>query len=429
MCSDVAITIQNLSKTYFLYAHPSDRLKQYIFRWRQWFTPFEALKPLNLTIKRGETVGIVGRNGSGKSTLLQLICGTVFPTGGTVKVDGRISALLELGAGFNPEFSGCENIYMNGALLGMSRREITEKYDAIVTFSGIDAAHIAQPVKTYSSGMYVRLAFAVAVASDPEVLIVDEALSVGDAAFQRKCFSRIQQMQQNGTTILFVSHAPGTVQELCTRAILMDGGEMLMDGSPKAVLGQYHRLLFAPEAQVGEIREAIRGGVPQEGVEEGGQLDAGMQPESTVTYVPRGAEISNPRITTLAGEEVNVLTRGETYQYHYTVTFTEEASGVRFGMNLKTLRGVVLGGATSHTEKQAIASLPEGTVLEVCFRFCCRLLPGNYFTNAGCSGMVEGERVMLHRIVDACMFRVADEAELTATGTVDFEAQASIKGL
>ncbi len=417
----VAIKAEGLAKTYFLYSSPADRLKQFVFRWKPWFRPFEALKPATFEIKKGETVGIVGRNGSGKSTLLQLICGTLTPTAGRMQVNGRVSALLELGAGFNPEFTGRENILLNAQILGMGRRELKEKYDAIVAFSGIDAAHVGQPVRTYSSGMVVRLAFAVAVAADPDILIVDEALAVGDIAFQRKCFARIREMQESGATILLVSHAAQTVQELCGRVLLMDDGEILMDGASKPVLAQYGRLMFAPE----EKREDVKKGLRLESRESSEEaLDEGMEPESTVEYEKRGAEIRNPRITTLKGKKVNVLKRGQRYIYAYDVHFAEAARGARFGMNIKTKSGVVLGGATTHTEKEAGDREPG--VGKIKFTFRCLLLPGVYFTNAGCSGIVNGERVMLHRILDACMFRVADEPGLKATGIVDFEVQSAI---
>lgn len=417
----VAIKTEGLAKTYFLYDSPADRLKQFVFRWKPWFRPFAALKPATLEIRKGETVGIVGRNGSGKSTLLQLICGTLTPTAGKITVNGRVSALLELGSGFNPEFTGRENIFLNGQILGMSRREVEKKYDAIIAFSGIDAAHIGQPVRTYSSGMVVRLAFAVAVATDPDILIVDEALAVGDIAFQRKCFARIQEMQKKGATILFVSHAVQTVQELCHRVLLMDEGEILMDGASKPVLAQYGRLMFAPE----EKRDEIRKELPVAGCRLPEAFDEGMEPESTVEYEKRGAEIKNPRLTTLRGKKVNVLKRGQRYVYTYDVRFSEAAKGVRFGMNIKTKSGVVLGGATTHTEKEAENRM-RGGGCRVRFTFRCLLLPGTYFTNAGCSGIINGERVMLHRILDACMFRVAEEPALKATGTVDFEVQSEV---
>ncbi len=229
-----SILLDRVSKRYKIYDRPQDRLKQTLLRGKRcYFREHEALKPLSLTIDRGETVGIVGQNGSGKSTLLQMVCGTLNPSGGEMHINGRLSALLELGAGFNPEFTGRENIILNASILGLSEKEIEEKYQDIVAFSGLESDLLSRPVKTYSSGMYVRLAFSVAIAVEPDILVVDEALAVGDEAFQRKCYARIAEMQARGVTILFVSHAPNLIMELCSRAILLDGGELLMDAAPR----------------------------------------------------------------------------------------------------------------------------------------------------------------------------------------------------
>lgn len=222
-----------------------------------YYKEFWALKDVSFEVKKGETVGIIGRNGSGKSTLLQMICGTLSPTGGSVETRGRIAALLELGSGFNPEFTGRKNVYMNAAVLGLSPEEVDARFDDIAACADI-GQFIEQPVKTYSSGMVVRLAFAVAINVEPEILIVDEALSVGDELFQRKCFSRIETIKNNGATILFVSHSGGTIVELCDRAVLMDSGEKLAVGVPKQIVGHYQKLLYAPADKHESIREQIR---------------------------------------------------------------------------------------------------------------------------------------------------------------------------
>ena len=241
MSSDVAIRIQGVSKVYPVYARPHHRLLEMLWprgangRFRD---EFHALKKIDLEIRKGHTVGIVGRNGSGKSTLLQIICGTLTPTTGSVEVAGRLAALLELGAGFNPEFSGLENVYLNATILGLHRDEIDRRLDEILAFADI-GDFINQPVRSYSSGMYVRLAFAVAINVTPDILVVDEALSVGDEAFQRKCFARIEKIRAEGATVLFVSHSAGTVVDLGDHAVLLDGGEMLTQGMPKRVVSLY----------------------------------------------------------------------------------------------------------------------------------------------------------------------------------------------
>jgi lipopolysaccharide transport system ATP-binding protein len=255
---DTAIRLHEVGKIYRIYPHPSARLKQSFTRGRKhYFTEHVALKPLTLDIPKGHTVGVVGVNGSGKSTLLQLITRTLTPTSGEITVRGRVSALLELGAGFNPEFSGDENIYLNGSIMGLKRAEIAALYAEIVSFSGLQPHLLKQPVKTYSSGMYVRLAFAVAIAVSPDILIVDEALAVGDEGFQRKCFARIKTLQEQGATILFVSHSARAVVDLCDHALLLDGGELLMQGTPADVVAQYHKMLFAREEDRASIRATI----------------------------------------------------------------------------------------------------------------------------------------------------------------------------
>jgi len=255
MCSDVAIQATGLSKHYYLYNNPQDRLMQMLWRGRKkFYRKFEALKDTSFKIKKGESFGIIGRNGAGKSTLLQLIAGTLTPSSGQVEVNGRIAALLELGSGFNPEFTGRENVYMNAAILGLSREEIDARYEDIAAFADI-GTFIDQPVKTYSSGMQVRLAFSVAVNVDPDILIIDEALSVGDGVFSRKSFDRIMEFRKAGKTILFCSHSIYQVEALCNRALWLDHGKMQMIGQPAAVVTAYGSFLDA-ESSVPKAHQA-----------------------------------------------------------------------------------------------------------------------------------------------------------------------------
>ena len=244
-----AIHAQQLGKTFQLYDKPLDRLKQMVARGRRrYYREFTALHDVNFELGKGEVLGLVGRNGAGKSTLLQLICGTLTPSSGSVSVHGRIAALLELGAGFNPDFTGHENIYLNASILGLSKAEIDERYDAIVEFSGI-SDFIHQPVKTYSSGMYVRLAFSIATSVDPDILVIDEALSVGDGAFARKSFDRIMHLKDKGATILFCSHSTYQIEALCTRAIWLEKGNVQKMGSPASVVASYQSFLDRDVAQ------------------------------------------------------------------------------------------------------------------------------------------------------------------------------------
>ena len=258
-----AIRISGLTKVYRLYDKPSDRLKEALgFGGKKRYHELYALKNVSFDVKRGETVGIIGTNGSGKSTILKIITGVLSPTEGTVTADGRISALLELGAGFNMEYTGVENIYLNGTMMGFSEKEIEERMDSILSFADI-GEFVHQPVKTYSSGMFVRLAFAVAINIDPEILIVDEALSVGDVFFQAKCYHKFEEFRAQGKTILFVSHDLGSVARYCDRVILLNKGDKLAEGEPQKMVDLYKKLLVGLPAEEGS------GGLPGGDAEEG----------------------------------------------------------------------------------------------------------------------------------------------------------------
>ncbi|MGJ3593233.1 ABC transporter ATP-binding protein [Stutzerimonas stutzeri] len=441
MSSEIAISVHDLSKSFHIYEKPRDRLFQMLARDRkQYFREFWALKGVSFDIRKGETVGIVGRNGSGKSTLLQLVCGTLNPTHGTITTNGRIAALLELGSGFNPEFSGRENVYMNAAVLGLSREETDARFSEIEAFAEI-GDFIDQAVKTYSSGMMVRLAFAVAINVEPQILIVDEALSVGDELFQRKCFARIEAIKESGATILFVSHSGSAVVELCDRAILLDSGEKLIEGAPKNIIGKYQKLLYAPREKVATIRREIISdaeikdtsgseiaisAVPRATVSsESGEMVAFYDPhlisQSVLSYESHGAWIERPQIVDRTGEPVNCLKRGDTYRYTYQVRFETGATAVRFGMMIKTPGGVELGGSVSAANLQgAVGLVKKGYVAQVEFSFQCLLNPGTYFLNAGVTGTVGESETYLHRLLDACLFRVLPIGDNVATGTVDF---------
>ena len=442
MCSDQAIVVRGVSKSFPVYAKPHHRLLQMLLpRENRWAQEFQALRSVDLEIARGETIGIVGRNGSGKSTLLQIICGTLAPSTGTVEVHGRIAALLELGAGFNPEFTGRENVYLNGTVLGLTMQEVEERFDEIVAFADI-GDFIDQPVKTYSSGMYVRLAFAVAIHVTPDILIVDEALSVGDEAFQRKCFARIDAIRDSGATVLFVSHSASTVVELCDRAILLDRGEVLSSGTPRRVISQYQKLLYAPADKAARVRaDILEGREPQRGQQAGGTAPAtgdgeaeaadddlpqayweeGLRSESAIPYVQQGVTILDPHMQTLDGRRVNNLVPGEQYVYTYKVRFDQLSTAVRFGMMIRTITGVEVGGSASHPEGEGLPFADPAQTAIVRFRFRCLLAPGTYFANAGVLGLVSEGEEYLARIIDVFMFRVMPVPRRLATGLVDLD--------
>lgn len=442
MFSDVSIDVANVGKVFPVYAKPHHRLLQMFSTASaksRWFREFRALDGVSFQVGRGETLGIVGRNGSGKSTLLQIICGTLSASSGTVAVRGRIAALLELGAGFNPEFTGRENVYMNGALLGLSREQMGARFEQIVAFADI-GEFIDQPVKSYSSGMYVRLAFAVAIHVDPDILIIDEALSVGDEAFQRKCYARIEKIRSDGATIIFVSHSASSVLELCNRAVLLDHGQLLAIGEPKAVVARYQKILYAPADKAAQLREAYLAqavllseeadesspeAMPETVVDEGDEdcavyFDAGLVSQSSFRYESHGAHIEDPHIETLSGRRVNVLGAGQEYVYVYTVAFSRVATGVRFGMMIKSVSGVELGGAASSNVHTPTPVVEAGCHVRVVFRFRAMVTAGTYFMNAGVTGRLDEEEIFLDRILDAVVFRIPPDSERIATGFVDF---------
>jgi len=435
---EVAIRARGLTKAYHVYARPQDRLRQLLWPGRRrFFREFRALQDVDLEIYRGETVGLVGRNGSGKSTLLKLISGTLEPSAGELEVHGHLAPLLTLGTGFNPEFTGRENVFTNAALLGLQDSEIHERLDAIVAFADI-GEFFDQPVKAYSTGMHARLAFAVAINVDPEILVIDEILAVGDEAFTRKCFAKIEEIKRRGSTILFASHAAGSVVALCDRAVLLENGERLLTANPKTVIACYQKLIHAPPDLVATLAEEIREqdrspntldptrDDPGERVEVApgtltdgaGHLDPNLAPKSTLCFAERGARISGVRILDPEERPVNMLRTGEIYTFAYEVEFSQSAEGVRFGMMLKLVTGLELGGQVSHLPGAGIGRVEAGETASVRFRFRASLTRGAYFLNAGVLGLVGVEERYLHRILDASMFRVEADAG-RVTGRVD----------
>ncbi|MEQ9451360.1 MAG: ABC transporter ATP-binding protein [Pseudomonadales bacterium] len=449
MCSDVepVIRAENLGKSFSSYDNPRDRLLQALllkFRGGSPANEFWAVRNVSFEVFAGESVGIVGRNGAGKSTLLQLLCGTVSPTEGKVDISNSVAALLELGSGFNPEFTGLENVYLYGQILGIPRRELDITIDEILEFADI-GEFVHKPVKTYSSGMVVRLAFAVSASRRPEILIVDEALAVGDEAFKRKCFARIEQLREQGTTLLFVSHSASLVAELCDRVLVLDAGELLYSGDPKMGLMLYNKLMFAPRQQRDEVRREIQLGgsaalakqdKPDAGVAESAVeirqepfYVEGMQSESLVSYEVCGAEISNIRMETMDGKIVNVLVAGRHYEYVYEVRFGVSATCVGFGMMIKSVTGFEIGGGVFPGWQRYLPEVEANQKIIVRFKYQCLLNPGVYFANAGVEGIPRGSSgsTYLHRIVDALMFKVLPTHGQVATGIVNFDVSPSIE--
>jgi len=444
--NEIAISLKNVSKYYKLYDRPKDRLKESLSRkGKQYHKKFYATKNLNLEIKKGEILGIVGKNGSGKSTLLKLITGVLKPDEGSVTVNGKISALLELGSGFNPEFTGMQNIFFYGTILGFTKEEMQEKLGDILTFADI-GDFIHQPLKTYSSGMKSRLGFAVAVHIDPEILILDEVLAVGDELFKRKCYAKMEEFFKGGKTIIYVSHDANSVRALCTRAIFLDAGKILLDADAKKVSTFYEKFLFAKDTNKEKVKKEIESLLQDNenavritenetinNSEEPSTINAYYIPEfipkSTVIFKNYDVEIIEPHIIQLDGTQVNVLVHGKEYKFCYRIKFDLCVSNVSVSMNIKNDKGVPLTGSSLTTFEKEITLVNRGEVLEICWNFQCQLLPATYYFNVGCSSIINNERVVLHRIVDAICFKVISSHPSKYWGYVSLEQYPTIKYL
>ena len=441
MSSDeISVRVSGLSKCYQIYDTPRDRLKQFVVPRlqratrapaRQYFHEFWALRDVSFEIARGQTVGIIGRNGSGKSTLLQMICGTLTPTTGEVETKGRIAALLELGSGFNPEFTGRDNVYMNGAVLGLSREEVDDRFDDIASFADI-GQFIDQPVKTYSSGMAVRLAFAVQATIDPDIFVVDEALAVGDEKFQRKCFARLDDLKARGTSILFVSHTPASIIELCDKTLLLEKGQRLLYGSAPKAVRAYQRLIYAPAeeqvAMIASYQKADQSGIDIDDVSSiqrtiqpeatsSRSFDPGLVPETTVVYPMQGAEISRIYIQDQDGQPVNILEPREAYEFVLSGTFNESTPAAYFGLHIRSISGTVITGQRYPEDGAFAGPFRAGDKFNVRFKFKMDAFPGAYFVGGGVWSSSEPN--CLHRIMDAIMFRISPVEKQISFGYAD----------
>jgi len=366
-----ALRVEAVSKQYRIYDHPADRLKETVTRGR-WkaHREFWALKDISFEVEAGTTTGIVGPNGSGKSTLLQIITGTLEPTHGHVSLEGRIAALLELGAGFNNEFTGIENIFMNASLMGLSRVDTERLIPEIASFAEI-GDFIYQPLKTYSSGMYVRLAFATAIATSPQILIVDEALAVGDAVFQHRCMRRIKKMQESGTTILFVSHDPAAIRALCNRAILLNNGQMLADGTPSDVLNRYQKIIMARQ----RAYEANLN--PAEEVATANEL--GKLESTPLSYVyrhgDRSAEVLQVQLLDSALRPTELVETGEPLRVRVVYVAHEDLDDVVCGFLIRNRHGIHIYGTNTELQEVPFEPVKRGELIEVTFEFNCWLAP------------------------------------------------------
>ena len=416
-----AITVTNLNKVYKLYRKPSDRLRDALgFGRKNLYTELHALKDVSFTIGQGETVGIIGTNGSGKSTILKIITGVVTPTSGKVDVDGRISALLELGAGFNQEYTGIENIYLNGTMMGFSREEIDARMEGILKFADI-GEFVDQPVKTYSSGMFVRLAFALAINIDPEILIVDEALSVGDVFFQAKCYHKFEEFKQQGKTILFVSHDLGSIAKYCDRVILLNKGELVAQGGPKEIVDLYKQLLVnygddIPETE-GIRSENAAAETPAAGNEDVPAAGKNFLPlqADTLEYGEGQAHIGGVRIFDEKGLMTNTIEKDTLFRIEMTVRFLQPVRDPIFAFTIKNAQGTDLTGTNTMLEGIPVGEMLPGDQAQVTFTQKMSLQGGAYLLSFGCTGYQDGEFRVFHRLYDAVDLQV-----LSAKNTVGF---------
>ena len=430
--SNIAISVRHITKKYRLYNSPKDRLKEALNPLRKkYHKDFHAVSDVSFDVFKGETVGIIGRNGSGKSTLLKIITGVLTPSSGRAIVHGRISAILELGAGFSGEMTGLENIYLSNTINGIPENETSSRVEEIIEFAEL-GDFIYQPLKTYSSGMKARLAFAVAISIEPDILIVDEALSVGDAAFQRKCFSKMEQIRKNGATILFVSHSEASVVNLCSRAIWLVNGKKVLDGEPKLVTSLYLKNINRPVkkdeinkeyARLASSSVTIKNTLTtnhnhldnNSSVHESGDtskvnlssFNRNLTSTSKVEYEENGARIFNAKVTDVEGQEVNILEHGKQYFYTYCVQVSKPLYKVRLAFLLKQKSGVAIGGGVYPSTLDVIEEINSDIVVR--FKITCNLGQGEYFFNAGVQAWVNGKNDYAHRILDAYMVKVINQ--------------------
>lgn len=434
--TEYAITVKDVTKIYRLYDKPIDRLKESLHPLhKEYHKEFFALDKVSFQVKKGETVGIIGTNGSGKSTVLKIITGVLSPTTGEVEVEGTISALLELGGGFNMDYTGIENIYMNGTMMGFSRREMDAKLSDILEFADI-GDFVYQPVKTYSSGMFVRLAFALAINVEPEILIVDEALSVGDVFFQSKCYRRMEEIRKNGTTILMVTHDMGSIIKYCDKVVLLNKGSFIAEGSAGHMVDLYKKILANQLDVLDEELEAIRDNSdPEEqktvsfghsGKREQGLMKDKLTINSNRTEYGDGrAEIYDLGLFDGRGTLTNLLLKGESFVIKEKIRFHTEIQSPIFTYTIKDKKGMDLTGTNTMFEGTEVRPVKAGDIYEVSFTQRMTLQGGEYLLSISCTGFEQGEHVVYHRLYDVANITVISNKN--TVGVYDMESEVEAK--
>lgn len=437
----LAIEVRDVKKVYKLYDKPSDRMKEaFGFGKKKKHKLHYALKGVSMNIRQGETVGIIGTNGSGKSTILKIITGVLNPSEGEVHVNGRISALLELGAGFNMEYNGIENIFLNGTMMGFSEKEIEAKLPDILAFADI-GDYVYQPCKTYSSGMFVRLAFAVAINIEPEILIVDEALSVGDVFFQAKCYHKFEEFKKMGKTILFVSHDLSSISKYCDRVFLLNQGTLLGEGSPKDMIDAYKRVLVGqyeiPDKQNHqdllndeELQKAASeaaDGKADRGNEaaNGGKNPALGQNPSVLEYGTKQAEILEYYITDDRGVRTTAVLKGSEFTLHMQVSFADDIPAPIFAFSVKNVQGTEITGTNSMIEKSYLDNARKGQLKNITFTQKMNLQGGEYLISMGVTGYNGDTFEVYHRLYDALNITVVSDKN--TVGYYDMESKVIVE--
>lgn len=408
MTKKIAIRVSGLKKVYKLYNKPSDRLKEAFGFKRGGVKEHYALNGIDMEIFQGETVGIIGTNGSGKSTILKIITGVVNPTAGKVEVDGRISALLELGAGFNMEYNGIENVYLNGTMMGFSEKEIDERLPEILRFADI-GDYVYQPVKTYSSGMFVRLAFAVAINIEPEILIVDEALSVGDVFFQAKCYQKFEEFKKQGKTIVFVSHDLSSISKYCDRVYLLNQGNLLGEGKPKEMIDAFKQVL-AGQYEVEDGKEDV--------------IDSALNPE-LLEYGTKQAEITEFYIADEKNMKTTAVIKGSAFTIRMRVKFYERIAAPIFAFTFKNIKGTEITGTNSMVEKAFLEPVEAGEEKEISFTQIMSLQGGEYLLSLGVTGYNGSDFQVYHRLYDVLNVTVVSDKD--TVGFFDMNSRVTVE--
>ena len=421
---EIAIAVDHISKVYKLYDKPMDRMVEALGltkkkKYREHF----ALSDVSFQVKKGECVGIIGTNGSGKSTILKIITGVLNPTGGTLTVNGRIQALLELGAGFNMEYTGIENIYLNGTMNGFTEQEIAGRMQDILDFADI-GDYVKQPVKTYSSGMFVRLAFSVAINIDPEILIVDEALSVGDVFFQAKCYHKFEEFKKMGKTIIFVSHDLSSVSKYCDRVVLLNQGVKLGEGSPKEMIDDYKRVLVGQyELPESKSESSL---LNDEQIQVAVQKKAAKQDTSKLLeYGTKEAVIEQFYMTDDRGAESKSIIKGSQFTIHMKVRFMADLPAPIFAFSIKTVKGTEITGTNTMFEKAFLEPVKAGAVKDITFTQKMSLQGGEYLLSFGVTGYDGNDFQVYHRLYDALDLTVISDKN--TVGFYDMDSKVTVK--